>query len=54
MGVAHHLKTIGGISNVSTSYWFEKFHLVYLLKALKNSNLHSDSLKWTGRTILKI
>ena len=41
MGVAHHLTTIGGISSVTTSYWFENLHLsfgVSIEKALINLN----------------
>ena len=39
MGVAHHLKTIGVISSVTTSYWVKHLHLSF---GVSIKNMHES------------
>ena len=48
MGVAHQLKTIGGISSITTSYWIENLHLSFSLSIKNMHELEYFSMNWLG------
>ena len=48
MGVAHHLRTIGGIISVTTNYWMENLHL-----SLDVLHMNLNGIEWLVEMDLK-